>query len=255
MSHRKNLFMRLRNKILVVILGLLLLNLAREYIFVKEVPPPSSGDLPCSINLDVKNKDWTYYSSVFDSKGETIKSVHISLSLALRGTIISNPSNSFAIIEDLTNKSQDLYRLGDMINGAKIVAMNRNEVTLDYGGTKQELFMCEVAPRTYDVRGATSHNSNGVDFAKILTQIRLKPYFEDGKCAGFQINNINEGSIKQMGLQDGDIVKSINGVRVDDPLKAMQMIYSMERNNPVHLGIMRSDEKVELDCRLKDENI
>lgn len=236
------------NKVLSGILILLSLNLAREYIFVRprlvnNLEFKSSGDF----FVEEDRKSWDYYSSTFVKPKAAVS---ISLPLILHGTVMSTPRNSFAVIE--ADGKQDLYRLGDVVCGAKIVAMNRNRVVLDYNGSRQELGLYEVQqvpqyPETRLVRGSTSHR--GMDFAKILTQLRIKPYFENGRCVGFQIGNIS-GSIKQMGLQDGDIVESINGVKIDDPLKAMQVLYSLESNNPVHFGIEREEEEIELDCRI-----
>lgn len=118
--------MRLGNKVLAVIFGMLLLNLGREYLFVKAAVW-NEGTPSSAINYDIEKKDWNYYSSVF----KTIKPIQVSLPLTLKGTIISDPSKSFAIIEDANSKKQDLYRLGDMVYDAKIVSMNRNSVTLD----------------------------------------------------------------------------------------------------------------------------
>lgn len=228
--------MRLGNRILAIILGLLLLNLIREY----RSPNPKNLSIETTpFEFNIVRRDWSYYSSVFNRKGESVK---IPLQLVLHGTIISDPKRSFAIIEDCG--IQGLYRLGDTVSGAKIVAMNRDRVILDYNGTKQELNMVEVKPRPF-VQGLTLNKK--VDFAKLMTQVRIRPYFENGRCVGFQIGNIS-GAIKQMGLQDGDIVESINGVKIDDPLKALEILY---RNNPVHLSIEREDEKIELDCKVE----
>lgn len=241
-------------KLLAIIFGLVLLNLVREYIWVK---PPDIKDISvgpsCNLEINIKRKDWSYYGNVFNKKVERIKPISVSPPLVLRGTIISNPHKSYAIIEDMATGVQDLYGLGDIVSGAKIVAMNRNKVVLDYNGTKQELDMAEAGPRPCLIpgHGQGPASAIGVDFTKLLAQMRIKPYFSGGRCIGFQLSNINNDFIKQMGLQDGDIVESINGVQVDDPLKALQIIYSIERNNPVHLGIERRDERMELDCKVE----
>lgn len=233
------------NKILGIVLVLLLLNLAREYLWDK---PENTDNLkinvPDSFIIEENKRPWVYYSDVFGGK-ENLNIGSKPLPLILRGTIIGSTDRSYAIIED--HGVQGLFGLGDMVSGAKVVAMNRDRVILDYNGTKQELMMSKVRPPSAIVQGPTLHN--GMDFTRLMTQLRIKPYFEGGRCIGFQISNVN-GSIKQMGLQDGDIVESINGVKVDDPLKAMQVLYSLERNNPVHLGIEREEEEIELDCRI-----
>lgn len=235
--------MRLGNKVLTIILGLLLLNLIREY---RPSNPKNPSIKTTPFEFNIVRRDWSYYSSVFNGKNEPIK---ISLPLTLHGTIISDPQRSFAVIED--RGIQGLYGLGDIVSGARIVAMSRNRVVLDYKGTKQELMadaMAEAEPRPYLAYLETGHfQGQTLDFAKLMAQLRIKPYFEGGRCVGFQISNIN-GSIKQMGLQEGDIVESINGVKISDPLKALEILY---KSNPVHLSIDRQDEKVELDCKVE----
>lgn len=230
------------NKVLAVILILLSLNLAREYLFVKTTDCENiSVESVQGYDFDIPRKDWSYYSGVFgkEKDGELIHEVSVSIPVVLHGTVVSNPLRSYAIIEDLETKKQDLYKLGDIIKGAKIVAMDRKKVTLDFNGIKHvlDLDMFEA--------------DGGLDFSKILTQLRIKPYFEGGKCVGFQLNNISSDFIKQMGLKDGDVIESINGMQVDDPLKALQILYSLEKSNPVNLGIERNDEKVELNCKVE----
>lgn len=237
------------NRILGIVLILLLLNLAREYLWVKpEDIDNLKIDAPDSFIIEDNKKPWEYYSDVFGGKEKT-NIGYKPLPLILRGTIIGSTDRSYAIIED--HGVQGLFGLGDMVSGAKVVAMNRDRVILDYNGTKQELSMSEdmseAGPRTYVQSEALNKLNKEVNFAKLMTQLRIKPYFEGGRCVGFQIGNIS-GSIKQMGLQDGDIVESINGVKVDDPLRALEILY---RNNPVHLGIERQDEKIELDCKVE----
>jgi type II secretion system protein C len=47
------------------------------------------------------------------------------------------------VIEDLSTKRQDLYRLGDMVREAKVVEVARNRVVLDHRGRREELFSFE----------------------------------------------------------------------------------------------------------------
>jgi general secretion pathway protein C len=47
------------------------------------------------------------------------------------------------VIEDLSTKRQDLYRLGDVVKEAKVVEVTRNRVVLDNRGRREELFSFE----------------------------------------------------------------------------------------------------------------
>jgi general secretion pathway protein C len=63
--------------------------------------------------------------------------------LKLVGTVVGIPERTYAVIEDLGSKRQDLYRLGDLVREAKVVEVTRNRVVLDNGGRREELFSFE----------------------------------------------------------------------------------------------------------------
>ena len=63
--------------------------------------------------------------------------------LKLVGTVVGPPERTYAVIEDLSTKRQDLYRLGDVVREAKVVEVTRNRVVLDNRGRREELFSFE----------------------------------------------------------------------------------------------------------------
>jgi type II secretion system protein C len=63
--------------------------------------------------------------------------------LKLVGTVVGAPERTYAVIEDLGTKRQDLYRLGDLVREAKVVEVTRNRVVLDNRGHREELFSFE----------------------------------------------------------------------------------------------------------------
>ncbi len=63
--------------------------------------------------------------------------------LKLVGTVVGTPDRTYAVIEDLGTKRQDLYRLGDSVRDAKVVEVTRNRVVLDNRGRREELFSFE----------------------------------------------------------------------------------------------------------------
>jgi general secretion pathway protein C len=63
--------------------------------------------------------------------------------LKLVGTVVGPPERTYAVIEDLGTKRQDLYRLGDVVREAKVVEVTRNRVVLDNRGRREELFSFE----------------------------------------------------------------------------------------------------------------
>jgi general secretion pathway protein C len=65
------------------------------------------------------------------------------VNLKLVGTVVGPPERTYAVIEDLSTKRQDLYRLGDVVREAKVIEVTRNRVVLDNRGRREELFSFE----------------------------------------------------------------------------------------------------------------
>ncbi len=63
--------------------------------------------------------------------------------LKLVGTVVGIPERTYAVIEDLGSKRQELYRLGDLVREAKVVEVTRNRVVLDNRGRREELLSFE----------------------------------------------------------------------------------------------------------------
>jgi general secretion pathway protein C len=63
--------------------------------------------------------------------------------LKLVGTVVGNGDHTYAVIEDLGTKRQELYRLGDMVRDARVVEVTRNRVVLDNRGRREELLSFE----------------------------------------------------------------------------------------------------------------
>jgi len=77
----------------------------------------------------------------------------------------------------------------------------------------------------------------------LLTQARVIPNFTDGKANGFRIFSIQPDSFyKQIGLQDGDILQSINGIEVKDPQNFLQVLDGLKRENRIALNFLRNNK-------------
>jgi general secretion pathway protein C len=64
------------------------------------------------------------------------------LRLRLVGTIHGTPTLSRAIIKDLSSGRQSLYRLGDLVDGIKIVGIERNQIVIEQEG-RQEILVID----------------------------------------------------------------------------------------------------------------
>ncbi len=65
------------------------------------------------------------------------------LNLVLLGTVVGDDEDARAIVVDKTAKKQDIYRVGDAVQGAIIETIGRGKVTLDVNGRKESLLIKE----------------------------------------------------------------------------------------------------------------
>jgi general secretion pathway protein C len=78
------------------------------------------------------------------------------------------------------------------------------------------------------------------DLTPVLQQARAVPHFEDGAMVGFRLIQIVPGSIYQnLGLEDGDVVLSINGSSLESPAKAIRVFGALRGASHVSLRLKR----------------
>jgi general secretion pathway protein C len=88
--------------------------------------------------------------------------------------------------------------------------------------------------------------------AQFFSQMRAMPHFVNGKTDGFSISQVAQGSVfDQLGLQNGDLVTSIDGKPVTNPMQAMGLMQSMKTDSALDLTINRggTPTTVHLDLR------
>ncbi len=63
------------------------------------------------------------------------------LNLKLKGTVVGENKDSYAVILDGTKKKEELYYLNGIIQGARIVRILTDRVVFDLGGNRESLMM------------------------------------------------------------------------------------------------------------------
>ena len=191
-----------------------------------------------------------------DKATEGIKSTDLealeptSLKLALLGTVAGTQQSAVAVIEETDKRKQGLYRVGDSVQDAIVKMILRGKVVLRVGDKDEILTMEESSSRRAAEQEATSsrrgrrlssasrrgasitvRRSDVQDALKnintLLSQVRIRPHFKDGKADGLAISNIKGDSIfAKLGLRDGDIVQGVN----DRPIRSPDDIVSFYNN-------------------------
>ncbi len=192
------------------------------------------------------------------------------LQLKLWGTVTGDTQQSYAVIEDIQKREQNLYRVGDNIQQATLKAILRAKVVLTVNGQDEVLAMEEltqgpasravpsrIGRQVSAVRGPTraqrvSLRRNMIDEAiqdvsKLMTEIKIQPHEE-----GLALSAIKPNSIfRRMGLRNGDVLKSVDGQQirsVDDALKLYESLKSAD-NVTVELQRRGADRTINYNIR------
>jgi type II secretion system protein C len=88
--------------------------------------------------------------------------------------------------------------------------------------------------------------------AEFFSQMRALPHFVNGKTDGFSISQVAPGSVfEQLGVQNGDLLTSIQGQPVTNPMQAMGLISAVKTASAIDLTVNRggTPTSVHLDLR------
>jgi len=214
--------------------------------------------------------------NIFNSKNEVPEDILMStvpgdttkrsaLDVELVGTIVVNdPSRSVAAIALKAQKKVEPFVVGDVIlSKASVYSIARRKVvfkdlstgTLEYIDMKNDDDMASMVPGAESSSGVKQLSEGRIlleraelnkslsDINNLLTQARAVPNFENGAINGFKLFDVQPGSIYQkLGAQNGDVIRSVNGVDIKDPATAMGLFQKLQTTNKLDFMINRNGE-------------
>jgi general secretion pathway protein C len=210
---------------------------------------------------------------VVDLLAEPVKS---GLRVRLLGTLLSGIKEwSFASVQDVVSQKAQTYMVGMAIQGAEILDIERERVIILNNGRREfinneagsgEAMASYVPPpqpgrpandapppsgamgsgirpvdeNTYEVPRAeidrTLSNLNDV-----AMQARIVPAFKDGVAQGFKLFSIRPDSIyTKIGIQNGDVIKRINGYDLNSPEKALEIYSKLKEASRIDIEVERN---------------
>lgn len=208
------------------------------------------------------------------------------LHIRLLGTSHLTLANPFAIVEDLRNSQQTLYRLGDEIpDVGALIEIGKQRIIISHQGqniavelpdnqlgTPPEPIALRRRPRRAAVPAPPPTPAQGVrqlgnndyqvdraavdssmqNLGQLFTQMRAIPNIVDGKSSGFQLSEIQPGSLfQQMGLQNGDVITTVAGQDISDPTKALEMLSMLRNRQSISVGVVRGGRSLELNYEIR----
>lgn len=77
-----------------------------------------------------------------------------------------------------------------------------------------------------------------------MTQVRIIPYFEGNKPAGYRLAAVRQGSaFEQLGFRGGDIIRRVNDVELSTPAKMYTIFQNLRDEKKVEVDIVRQGRK------------
>jgi len=270
----------------LIALGLLIAGMVQKHDRVESASPFDSGHsqvsaVPPAPTLTEEDRAEIVSRNIFlpdgtSGRGSTTDAVlaRTKLQLRLLGTIAGDPEIARAVIEDTTSKVQDIYKVGDSVQGAEVERIQRNRVILLVDGKREvlELYLTAAGPAPN-----TSSSAPGpaidIDLSKavsvisptqfeinkkaLLAQIggveavvkaaRLTPHIVDGKAVGLRISGLDNISMARfVGIQNDDVIQVVNGQMLTSQQKAYQVMRKARTQGKLNVQLLRSGEEKRL---------
>ncbi len=165
--------------------------------------------------------------------GDDKPSVVTSLQLTLFGTRVDEAmGGGSAIIAGPDNVQRSILVGQEIMPGVKLKAVAFDHVTIDRGGSAEDLFLPQdsvPAAQTNSVASPPPAGSapaaapppgaaGGVSVAQLRADIGFIPRVDGGRISGLVVRPQGAGmAFRQLGLQDGDVVTAIGGRAVSGP--------------------------------------
>ena len=128
---------------------------------------------------------------------------------------------------------------------------NHDNDDSDDDNSSSKIELKKVGPGKFEVSRAEVQQTME-NPAQFFSQMRAMPHFVNGRTDGFSISQVAPGSVfDQLGLQNGDLLTSIDGQPVTNPMQAMGLIQAVKTASAIDLTVNRggAPTSVHLDLR------
>jgi general secretion pathway protein C len=201
-----------------------------------------------------------------------------SLAYKVTGIIFGGSSRgSVALME--TNGSSQLYKLGDKVVDQTVISdITKNKVFLKGKGCPEYLEL-EFPQLARDPRKGTAKSGSKASYVEagfervgntttatkqwvndiltnklstVLEDARAVPFIEGGAIKGFTLLEVSQGSVyEKLGLKNGDVVASINGVELNDAARAIQTLNALRNESKIELSVLRGGQATTLKVNIQ----
>ena len=176
------------------------------------------------------------------------------LDLTLFGTRVDEASGRGSAIIAGADKLQKSIAIGEeIVPGVKLKAVAFDHVTIDRGGTDEDLYIDQsgVAPPIVATPGSAGAAPVTGKPAATTSQLRqdigFSPRIDGGRISGLVVRSQGSGALfRQAGLRDGDVVTSIGGRPVTGPQDVDRVASDFAGGGAIPLTVERGNTTLPL---------
>jgi len=195
------------------------------------------------------------------------------LPLTLKGIFASELDGESRALIARGSDEEKPYAVGDTVTGgAELYEIYADRVILDRGGKLETLRLNKDEPgagntqsasttlagRDGDVREvAPTQSLLNIreellqDPSRASTYLRVQPAYNAGQLRGYRIYpGRNRTLFSEAGLRPGDLVTELNGVSLDNPTRALQMLGDLSSATSLNVTILRGGQPQQLSVNL-----
>jgi general secretion pathway protein C len=184
---------------------------------------------------------------------------------------------NMAVIRNNDRKTVGAFGEGAQVDGAILLSIADTRVYIDHAGATEFLDLLSPPKSTpiplaramtppvppgdtfsqeldrgikklgenrYEIHRSTLESVLG-NLALLSRSARIVPEMRGGKPAGFRLFAVRpDGPFAKIGLQNGDVIASINGLEMTSPEKALEVYGKLKSASHLDLGLERNGQKV-----------
>jgi type II secretion system protein C len=208
-----------------------------------------------------------------DNTAGTTSSGEEELGIALLGTVAGSPEISRAIVKDLKTNVLNIYKTGDSIVSASLESIEKDGIVLLHEGQRKkidlrikesekqgtvipEITMAKNATQQFEAQPAAKSNPTFADklryAASMIPKADVKPHIIDGQVEGLRIAGLEDiQGAEDLGLKNGDVIRAVNGQRLDSKQKAYQISRKVRSQTAMNIELMRDNNIKEFSFSLR----
>ncbi|MET0400878.1 MAG: type II secretion system protein GspC [Cystobacter sp.] len=210
-----------------------------------------------------------------DANAAPVKS---GMRVKLLGTLVASDKMwSVASIQDMNNQRSTTYMVGDTLQGAEVIDIERLRVIINNNGRKEFIdgqpgdgvavaaYTPPPVATNTPVQAPSNNMGTGIralgendyevprteidrtlnNLNDVAMQARIVPAFKDGQAQGFKLFSIRPDSIySKIGVQNGDVIKRINGFELNSPEKALEVYTKLKEASRIEIELERNGSSV-----------